>query len=57
MGAMEQVRKAFGAKKGLYEILGVAKDASQGAIRKAYFRLALTCVSGDAMFTHTAARR
>jgi preprotein translocase subunit Sec63 len=40
-----QVDQAFGKNKTLYEILGVAKDASAAAIRKAYFKLALTCVS------------
>ncbi len=40
-----QVDQAFGKHKTLYEILGVAKDASAAAIRKAYFKLALTCVS------------
>lgn len=41
-----QINKAFGTKKTLYEILGVAKDATSAAIRKAYFKMALTCVSG-----------
>ena len=41
-----QINKAFGTKKTLYEILGVAKDATAAAIRKAYFKMALTCVSG-----------
>ncbi|TFJ86234.1 hypothetical protein NSK_002442 [Nannochloropsis salina CCMP1776] len=50
MGALEamttpqaQVAKAFGEKKTLYEILGVAKDAASAVIRKAYFKMALTC--------------
>jgi hypothetical protein len=55
MGALEamttpqaQVAKAFGEKKTLYEILGVAKDAASAVIRKAYFKMALTCVSKGA---------
>lgn len=55
MGALEamttpqaQVAKAFGKKKTLYEILGVAKDAASAVIRKAYFKMALTCVSKEA---------
>jgi hypothetical protein len=40
-----QINQAFGTKKTLYEILGVAKDATAAAIRKAYFKMALTCVS------------
>lgn len=39
------IEQAFGKGKSLYEILGVAKDATAAAIRKAYFRVALTCVS------------
>lgn len=42
---MESIKAAFGKKKTFYEILGVPKDASASAIRKAYFKLALTCVS------------
>lgn len=45
MGPNEQIAEAFGSGKSLYEILGVAKDATPAAIRKAYFKLALTCVS------------
>lgn len=45
MGPKEQIAEAFGSGKSLYEILGVAKDATPAAIRKAYFKLALTCVS------------
>ena len=44
MGAKEQVEAAFGAGKTLYEVLGVAPDANPAAIRKAYFKMALTCV-------------
>lgn len=40
-----QINQAFGKKKTLYEILGVAKDATAATIRKAYFKMALTCVS------------
>lgn len=40
-----QINKAFGKTKTLYEILGVAKDATAATIRKAYFKMALTCVS------------
>lgn len=44
MGAKEQIEAAFGAGKSLYEVLGVAADANPAAIRKAYFKMALTCV-------------
>lgn len=40
----QQIEQAFGKKKCLYEILGVAKEATAAVIRKAYFKLALTCV-------------
>jgi DnaJ-class molecular chaperone len=43
--ALKQIQQAWGKGKSLYEILGVATEASSGQIRKAYFRLALTCVS------------
>lgn len=45
MGPKEQIAAAFGPDKTLYEILGLAKDANPAAIRKAYFKTALTCVS------------
>lgn len=45
MGPKEQIEAAFGANQTLYDILGVAKDASAAAIRKAYFKTALICVS------------
>ena len=44
MGPKEQIEAAFGAGKTLYEILGVARDANPAAVRKAYFKMALTCV-------------
>jgi hypothetical protein len=40
-----QINQAFGTTKTLYEILGVATDATAAVIRKAYFKMALTCVS------------
>jgi len=42
---LSQIAKAWGKGKSLYEVLGIAKDATSAAIRKAYFKLALTCVS------------
>lgn len=45
MGAKDQIEAAFGAGQSLYDILGVARDANPAAIRKAYFKTALTCVS------------
>eukprot|EP00624_Nannochloropsis_granulata_P002565 evm.model.NODE_2292_length_18822_cov_22.697163.2 len=38
-----QINQAFGTTKTLYEILGVATDATAAVIRKAYFKMALTC--------------
>ncbi|GAB5032948.1 dnaj homolog subfamily c member 9-like [Nannochloropsis oceanica] len=38
-----QINQAFGTKKTLYEILGVPADATVAVIRKAYFKMALTC--------------
>jgi preprotein translocase subunit Sec63 len=42
---MEAIEAAFGPGQSLYEIMGVQTTATEAQIKKAYFKLALTCVS------------
>jgi DnaJ domain len=47
---MEAIAAAFGSGKSLYEIMGVQTTATEAQIKKAYFKLALTCVSAHAIY-------
>lgn len=42
---MDVIAAEFGEGKSLYDVLDIPRSASQEVIKKAYFKLALKCVS------------